>query len=129
MFVRYFFSYSSAFNIWLRNSLGLTIGWFTDPAVAFWVIVGIIIWKVSGYYSLFLFASYEAIPSEILEASELDGASNIRRFWTIVLPMITLTLQSVIILSTGLVYSIFTEPFLLTGGGPAKTTLSWQLLI
>jgi len=129
VFVRYFFSYSSAFNIWLRNSLGLTIGWFTDPAVAFWVIVGIIIWKVSGYYSLFLFASYEAIPSEILEASELDGASNIRRFWTIVLPMITLTLQSVIILSTGLVYSIFTEPFLLTGGGPAKTTLSWQLLI
>ena len=129
VFVRYFFSYSSAFNIWLRNTWGLTIGWFTDPSVAFWVIVGIIIWKVSGYYSLFLFASYEAISPEILEAAELDGASNTRRFWKIVVPMITSSLQSVIILATGLVYSIFTEPFLLTGGGPAKTTLSWQLLL
>ncbi|MBI9093351.1 MAG: sugar ABC transporter permease [Sphaerochaeta sp.] len=129
VFVRYFFSYSSAFNIWLRNTLGLTIGWFTDTSVAFWVIVVIIIWKVSGYYSLFLFASYEAISPEILEAAELDGASNTRRFWKIVVPMITSSLQSVIILATGLVYSIFTEPFLLTGGGPAKTTLSWQLLL
>lgn len=129
VFVRYFFSYSSAFNFWLRNTWNLNIGWFTDPSVAFWVLVGIIIWKVSGYYSLFLFASYEAIQPEILEAAELDGASNFKRFWRIVLPMITSSLQSVIILATGLVYSIFTEPFLLTGGGPAKTTLSWQLLL
>ena len=45
------------------------------------------------------------------------------------MPMITTSMQSVIILATGLVYSIFTEPYLLTGGGPAKSTLSWQLLL
>ncbi|WP_320129718.1 sugar ABC transporter permease [uncultured Sphaerochaeta sp.] len=129
VFVRYFFSYSSAFNTYLRTSWNLNIGWFTDPAVAFWVIVVIIIWKVSGYYSLFLFASYEAIQQEILEAAEIDGASGFKRFWKIVIPMITTSMQSVIILATGLVYSIFTEPYLLTGGGPAKSTLSWQLLL
>jgi multiple sugar transport system permease protein len=129
VFVRYFFKYSSPLNNWLRNTFNLTVDWFTDPAVAFWVIVLIIVWKVSGYYSLFLFASYEAIAPEIIEAAELDGAGSKRRFWKIVMPIIASSMQSVIILSTGLVYSIFTEPFLLTGGGPSKSTLSWQLLL
>lgn len=129
VFVRYFFSYSSVFNTWLRSAWNLNVGWFTDPKVAFWVIVFIIVWKVSGYYSLFLFASYEAIQSEILEAAEIDGAGSVRRFWKIVMPIIASSMQSVIILATGLVYSIFTEPYLLTGGGPSKSTLSWQLLL
>lgn len=129
VFVRYFFNYSSPLNIWLRSSFNLTVGWFTDPGVAFWVIVFVIIWKVCGYYSLFLFASYEAIAPEIIEAAEIDGASSKRRFWKIVMPIIAASMQSVIILSTGLVYSIFTEPFLLTGGGPSKSTLTWQLLL
>ena len=129
VFVRYFFDYSSPLNIFLRNTFNLTVGWFTNPAVAFWVIVFVIIWKVTGYYSLFLFASYEAIPPEILEAAELDGAGTKRRFWKIVMPIIASSMQSVIVLATGLVYSIFTEPYLLTGGGPSKSTLSWQLLL
>jgi len=129
VFVRYFFDYSSPLNIWLRNVFNVTVGWFTDPAVAFWVIVFVIVWKVTGYYALFLFASYEAIAPEILEAAELDGAGTKRRFWKIVMPIIASSMQSVIILCTGLVYSIFTEPYLLTGGGPSKSTLSWQLLL
>jgi multiple sugar transport system permease protein len=129
VFVRYFFNYSSPLNVWLRGTFNLTVGWFTNPTVAFWVIVFVIIWKVCGYYSLFLFASYEAISPEIIEAAELDGATSKKCFWKIVMPIIASSMQSVIILSTGLVYSIFTEPYLLTGGGPSKSTLSWQLLL
>jgi len=129
VFVRYFFTYSSAFNKWLRAVWGLNIGWFTDPHVTFWVITGIIIWKVSGYYSLFIFASYEAVAPEVIEAAEIDGANRLQRFWKVIVPMIASSMQSVVILAVGLVYSIFTEPYLLTGGGPAKSTLSWQLLL
>ena len=129
VFVRYFFTYSSILNVWLRNTFHSDIGWFTDAHVTFWVIVGIIIWKVSGYYSLFIFSSYEAVPPEIGEAAEIDGAGSITRFWKITVPIISSSMQSVVILAVGLVYGIFTEPYLLTGGGPSKSTLSWQLLL
>jgi len=127
VFVKFFFSYSSSFNIWLRNSLNVKISWFTDPRTAFWVIVGIIVWKVSGYYALFLFAAFEAIPPEIGEAAELDGATGPRRFFSISLPMILPTVTTVLVLATGLAFGVFSEPFLLTGGGPRLATTSWQL--
>ncbi|MCH3908473.1 MAG: sugar ABC transporter permease [Sphaerochaeta sp.] len=129
VFVRYFLSYSSSLNVWLRTRFGLTVQWFTNPHTAFWVIVFIIVWKVSGYYALFLFSSLESIPPEIGEAAEIDGATGLKRFFKVTLPMIASSMQSVIMLATGLVYSIFSEPYLLTGGGPQKATLSWQLLL
>ena len=127
VFVKFFFSYSSSFNAWLRGTLHVKISWFTDPTAAFWIIVGIIVWKVSGYYALFLFASLESIPPEIGEAAEIDGAQGPRRFFRITLPAILPTVDTVLVLAAGLAYSIFSEPFLLTGGGPHLATTSWQL--
>lgn len=128
VFVRYFFSYSSPLNLWLRD-LGVEIAWFTDPEPAYWIIVGVIVWKVVGYFSLFIFAAWESIPSEIGEAAELDGAGGFQRFLRITLPMIVPAIQSVLLLAAGLVYGIFSEPYLLTGGGPENATLTWQLLL
>lgn len=127
VFVKFFFSYSSSLNTWLRESLHVGISWFTDPTAAFWVIVGIIVWKVSGYYALFLFASLESMPPEIGEAAEIDGASAARRFFSISLPAIKPTVTTVVVLGAGLAYGIFSEPFLLTGGGPRLATTTWQL--
>jgi len=129
VFVRYFFSYSSPLNTWIRETFGVQISWFTEPEPAFWIIVAIIVWKVVGYYSLFLFAAMESVPKEIWEASALDGATGFRQFRKITFPMIFPSVQSVIMLSTGLVYGIFSEPYLLTGGGPQRATLSWHLLL
>jgi multiple sugar transport system permease protein len=127
VFVKFFFSYSSSLNTWLREARGIRISWFTDPTAAFWVIVGIIAWKVSGYYALFLFASLESVPPEIGEAAEIDGASAPRRFFSISLPAIMPTVTTVVVLGAGLAYGIFSEPFLLTGGGPRLATTTWQL--
>jgi len=80
VFVRYFFSYSSPLNTWIRETFGVQISWFTEPEPAFWIIVAIIVWKVVGYYSLFLFAAMESVPKEIWEASALDGATGFRQF-------------------------------------------------
>lgn len=127
--VKYFFNYNSVFNEFLRTHFNMTINWLTDQRYAFSVIVGIVVWKMSGYYALFILSGIESIGMEINEACALDGSSGIHKLFYITLPMIMPTLTTVVVLATGLAFSIFTEPFLLTGGGPNLSTTSWQLEI
>lgn len=126
--VKFFFSYNSAFNIWLR-ARGVEINWFQDPKIAFWIIIGIIVWKMSGYYALFVLSALEGINDDVNEAAALDGCTGIRKFFRITLPMILPTLITIVTLAAGLGFGIFTEPYLLTGGGPSLATTTWQLEI
>lgn len=125
--VRYFFNYGSVFNVFLRESFNLDIRWFQDPFWAFFIIVGLIVWKISGYYALIILAALDSIPKEIYDAASVDGVGKIQRFFRITIPMIVSSYSTVLVLVTGLIFGIFTEPFLLTGGGPLLATTSWYL--
>lgn len=127
--VKYFFNYNSVFNVFLRDHFNLNINWLTDQRYAFAVMVGIVVWKMSGYYALFILSGIEGIGADVTEASMLDGSTGLHKLLHITLPMIMPTLSTVIILATGLAFGVFTEPFLLTGGGPDMTTTTWQLEI
>lgn len=126
--VKYLFGYNSALNIFLRDNWNLDIKWMQSKA-AFWIIVGMIAWKMAGYYALFILSAIEAIPEEVYEAARLDSCCGFKKLIFIVLPMITPTLTSVVVLAAGLSFAIFSEPFLLTGGGPAMSTTTWQMEI
>lgn len=121
-------SYNSALNVFLRQKFDLNINWLQSGA-AFWILVIMIVWKMSGYYALFVLSAIEGIPEEVYEAAELDRCTGLRRFFSITLPMITPTLTSIVVLAAGLAFQIFSEPFLLTGGGPSLATTTWQLEI
>lgn len=127
--VKYFFNYNSAFNTFLRDQFNLNINWLTDQRYAFAVMVGIVVWKMSGYYALFILSGIESIGDDVTEAAMLDGSSGLHKLLHITLPMIMPTLTTVIVLATGLAFGVFTEPYLLTGGGPNMTTTTWQLEI
>ena len=127
--VKYLFNYNSVLNSFLRDNFNLTINWLTDQKYAFGVMVAIVVWKMSGYYALFILSGIESINSDVNEACALDGSHGIHKLIHVTLPMIMPTLTTVIVLATGLAFGIFTEPFLLTGGGPNLTTTSWQLEI
>lgn len=127
--VKYFFNYNSVFNEFLRNNFGLTINWLTDKRYAFAIMVGIVVWKMSGYYALFILSGIESIGADVNEACALDGSAGLHKLFHVTLPMIMPTLTTVLVLATGLAFGIFTEPFLLTGGGPDLSTTSWQLEI
>lgn len=58
--VKYFFNYNSAFNTFLRDQFNLNINWLTDQRYAFAVMVGIVVWKMSGYYALFILSALKA---------------------------------------------------------------------
>ena len=125
--VKYFFNYNSAFNTFLRDQFNLNINWLTDQRYAFAVMVGIVVWKMSGYYALFILSGIESIGDDVTEAAMLDGSTGLHKLLHITLPMIMPTLTTVIVLATGLAFGVFTEPYLLTGGGPNMTTTTWQL--
>ena len=127
--VKYFFNYNSIFNEFLRNNFGLTINWLTDERYAFGVMVGIVVWKMSGYYALFILSGIESIGTDVNEAAALDGSTGLHKLLHVTLPMIMPTLTTVLVLATGLAFGIYTEPFLLTGGGPNLSTTTWQLEI
>lgn len=127
--VKYFFNYNSLFNEFLRNNYGININWLTDERYAFGIMVGIVVWKMAGYYALFILSGLENIGSDINEAAALDGSVGMHKLLHITLPMIMPTLTTVLVLATGLAFGIYTEPYLLTGGGPNLSTTSWQLEI
>lgn len=127
--VKYFFNYNSAFNVFLRDTWGVDINWLQYAKYAFIIMVGIVVWKMSGYYALFILSAIEGIPEDVNEACMLDGSTGLHKLIYVTLPMITPTLTTVIVLATGLAFGIFTEPFLLTGGGPNLATTAWQLEI
>lgn len=125
--VRYFFSFNSVFNIFLREQFSLDIRWFQDPFWAFIIICGIIVWKITGYYALILLAALESIPQEIHDAALVDGVGSFRKLISIIVPIIFSSYSTILVLIAGLIFGIFSEPFLLTGGGPSMATTTWYL--
>ncbi len=80
-------------------------------------------WKQIAYNFLFFLAGLQSIPKSLLEAAAIDGASASRRFWTIVLPLLSPT--TFFLLVVNMVYAFFdtfSVVHAITGGGPAKAT-------
>lgn len=69
------------------------VGFLTDPSLALWAIIGVMVWAGVGFYMVLFSAGMAAIPTEIYEAAELDGAGRFRVFFSITLPLLRNTVQ------------------------------------
>ena len=106
------------------EGLGLpTVNWLVEADWAFFWIVFVSIWAHMGFYTLILLAGLQAIPSDVYEAAEMDGASKWRVFSRITMPLLVPTMVVVIVLSLIRAVQAFDEIFVLTGGGPGSATL------
>ncbi len=117
------------FNSGLVNDILVRLGfspvpWRTSVEWSKLPIVFLIVWRITPWHALILFSGLQAIPVELYEAATVDGAGALRRFFSITIPslmpilffsFITLTIDS---------FRIFTEPYVLTQGGPANSSLS-----
>ncbi len=93
-----------------------------DPNYAtFWVIF-VSIWALMGFYTLILLAGLQAIPAELYEASQIDGAGGWATFWGVTLPLLMPTLFVVLVLALIRAVQVFDQIFVLTGGGPGTAT-------
>jgi multiple sugar transport system permease protein len=112
------------------SQLGLgPVGWLSDPSVAMTSIAVMATWKNVGYYLMIFLAALQAIPEQLYEEATLNGATPWQRFRYITFPLLNPAFILVVILSTIGGFSLFVEPFVMTGGGPLDATLSLVLYL
>jgi cellobiose transport system permease protein len=101
---------------WLLGVVGLgPIDWQADTWSSHLAISIIVAWRWTGYNALIYLASMQAIPHDLYEAAELDGASSAQQFWKITVPMLRPTIIFTAVISTIGGLQIIAEPLLFAG--------------
>jgi ABC-type sugar transport system permease subunit len=114
----------------LLNVFGIPkVPWLIDPGLAMPSIAIMATWKNVGIYIVLFLVGLQNIPKEIYESASLDGADKYSQFFKITLPMLNSTMVLIVALSTIGGFSLFIEPYVLTGGGPMQSTVSGMLYI
>jgi multiple sugar transport system permease protein len=111
---------------------GLGVGpvdWLGDARWALPAIILMSIWKNFGYNMVIFIAGLQSIPEDLYEAAELDGAGRWHRFRHVTLPMLAPTLGFVTIITLIGYFQLFAEPYVMTQGGPLRSTTSLVLLM
>jgi multiple sugar transport system permease protein len=105
--------------------LGLNpINWLGTRELSKVAVVMLITWRWTGYNMVLFLAALQAIPQELYEAAWVDGAGRSQTFFGITLPLVRPAIAYVMILGIIGGWQIFDEPWILTRGGPADSSLS-----
>jgi len=105
------------------------IDWLGDPHWSMPAIVLLAVWKNFGYNMLIFIAGLQGIPEELYEAAELDGAGAGARFVHVTLPALAPTFLFVGVMTMIGQFQIFAEPYVMTQGGPLRSTVSVVMLM
>jgi multiple sugar transport system permease protein/alpha-1,4-digalacturonate transport system permease protein len=87
------------------------------------------VWRDMGYYMILYLAGLQAIPTELYEAAEVDGASPWQRFWNVTLPSLRPTTFFVVVMLTVSSFKVFDLIVVMTNGGPGRSTTVLSQLI
>lgn len=107
----------------LMSFLGLpTQAWLANPDWALWAVILVGIWQGIGMKMLIYLAALQNIDHNLYEAASIDGASNVRQFFSITLPMLKPATFFVFVVSIIGAFQVFDQVYVLTDGGPANAT-------
>ena len=119
----FMFNPSIGIVAWWVKRMGFDWNPALDGSDAMWLVILASAWKQVAYIFLFFLAGLQAIPKSLVEAAAIDGAKPMRRFWTIIFPLLSPT--TFFLLVVGVVYAFF-DTFgvisAVTQGGPANAT-------
>lgn len=91
--------------------------WLVNSHLAMPTIALFVTWKGLGFYILLYLAALQNVPGELYESAATDGAGKVRSFFSVTVPGVRPATVLVLLLSTVIGANLFTEPYLLTGGG------------
>ncbi|GAB2600146.1 ABC transporter permease [Paractinoplanes abujensis] len=91
--------------------------WLVNEGLAMPVIALFVVWKQLGFFILLYLAALQNVPNELYESASVDGANGWNKFWSITVPAVRPATALVVILALITGANLFTEPYLLTGGG------------
>ncbi|SIQ41556.1 carbohydrate ABC transporter membrane protein 1, CUT1 family [Peribacillus simplex] len=96
--------------------------WLGDSETAIYAVIAVSQWQSIGYIAMLYIVSIQKISPELYEAAEMDGANKIKTFFHITVPATKeMTFVAVILTLTG-AFTVFNEPYILTGGGPGTSS-------
>lgn len=102
--------------------------WLTSPKVALFTISLLSVWQF-GSSMVFFLAGLKQIPNELYEASMIDGAGKVHSFFKITLPLLTPIVFFNLVMQLINAFQEFTASFIVTNGGPLKSTYTYGLLL
>jgi multiple sugar transport system permease protein len=100
------------------------IDWLGSPTASLPAILIFVAWKTFGYNMIIFMAALQTVPHELHEAARIDGAGPWARFRHVTLPAIAPVVLLVSILSVAGFFQLFAEPYVMTQGGPAQSTVT-----
>ena len=116
-------------SLWLRR-VGIAVPDFLrDESTAMGAVIFTSLWRWIGFNMVIILAGINAIPESYYEAAEIDGAGNLRQFFSITLPLITPSLSFVLITNIISSFQVFDQVYVMTKGGPLFRTETLVYLI
>lgn len=105
------------------------LSWLGDPKLAFYSVALVGVWQSLGFYIVLYIAGLQAVPSDVLEAATVDGATSRQRFFKVTLPLLGPSMTTCVFMSLTNGLKVFDIILALTKGGPGASTYSVTLQI
>lgn len=99
-----------------------TISWLGDPSTALGSVTAMNVWRAFPFFMVMLLAGLQAIPKQLYEAAEIDGATLWEQFWHITLPQLRSVITTIVLLDSIWTFRAFDPVYVMTGGGPAHSS-------
>lgn len=107
---------------------GEAINWLADPKYAIWIISLLRVWQFGSAMVIFL-AALKGVPTDLYEAASIDGAGKWRQFFKVTIPLITPVIFYNFITQIAQAFQEFNGPYIITQGGPLRSTTLMSLLV
>jgi ABC-type sugar transport system permease subunit len=101
--------------------------WLGDPTLAMAALIGVDVWRAAPYAMILLLAGLQGIPQELYEAAAIDGATRVRMFFALTLPLMRPAILILLVLLTIVDFNVVVAMLVLTGGGPGTATEAMSL--
>ena len=107
----------------VNTLLNLHINWLYDKAFAMPVLILVSVWKLIGYNMIIFLSGLATINQEVLEASKIDGATQLQTFRHVTIPLLSSTIFFVIVITSIGSFQVFDLIYMMTQGGPENSTM------
>jgi multiple sugar transport system permease protein len=116
-------------NVLVRlNLIDETISWLSNPHLAMLSVLIVVVWQGTPFFTMSFLAGLQAIPKELYEAAEIDGASVPQQFFYVTLPRLQPIFITAVMLSAILTSASIQFVYILTNGGPSDRTMIFPVL-
>lgn len=117
------------FNLVLSKFGVEPISWLLDPKWSKMSIVIFLLWRWVGYITIMILSGLKSISEQLYESARIDGAGGVKAFFHITLPLLKPVLLFALVMGISGLFSLFSEPYMLTGGGPANSSITTGLYL